>query len=366
MKKFSDAITVVGFFTILIMFAVSTLFFQNSTPLSQLLEDGGSVRRTAVGFVEDNFPLNANWRSMYTEIMALSGKSRFGNTYYTGDKLIKLGGTGRDNSIENVAYVNELAVNTECPIYLMLAPTAAGVYSAEIPELFADNNQRDMINDAYMQLDRRIVSIDAFYPLYSARDEYVYYRTENLWTSFGAYYAYAESMRQLGAPAVTLQNYDQEFALSDFYGSLYASAMVGSIQPDMINVFRSKYQSPVTEVDMYSGDEVRKAGSVYFRSALGGSRKTDIFLLGDRYYKTDIFTDNVDSPDLLVIKGSFANAIAPFYTAHYRRITMVDPKRLKEEGMTLSDVADPDDYDQILVLFDIDSFSKAEYFDTLK
>lgn len=367
MKKFSDAITVAAFFAILIMFAVSTVFFQNSSSFSVLMERENNVSRATASFVEDNFPMRPNWQAIYTEVMVLSGRNRFGNTYYTNDKLVRLvNNNGADNTIENMAYVNELAESTDLPIYMMLAPTAAGVYSAEIPALFNEKNQRSMINDAYMQLDKRIVSIDSFYPLYSAREEYVYYRTEDLWTSFGAYYAYSESVRQLGFPAVTLENYDQEFVMSNFYGSLYDSAMIGGIQPDRINIFRSKYQSPVTEVDMYNGTENKQAESVYFRSALRGSKKTDIFLQGDNYIKTDIYTNLEDAPDLLLIKGSFANTIVPFYTAHYGRITMVDPKKLKESGMTLSDVADLGEYDQILVLFDIESFSRADYFDTLK
>ncbi len=367
MKKFSDAITVAAFFAILLMFAVSTLFFQDKIPVSELLKKNADVGQTISEYVTDSFPMNKNWRSIYTNIMVFAGRSRFDDIYIAGDRLVKLENHQKENSmIENVAYINELAANTECPIYMMLAPTAAGVYNADIPDMFNDKSQRERINDAYLQLDRRIASIDAFYPLYSARDEYVYYRTENLWTGFGAYYAYYESTKKLGLQAVTLDNYDQEFAESGFFGSLYDSAMVSGIKPDRINIFRSKYQSPVTEVDMYDGDSTKQAESVYFRSALKGSKKTDIFLQGDKHIKTDIYTDLDNDSELLIIKGSFANTIVPFYTAHYSRITMVDPVKLKEADLTLSDVVSLDDYDRILVLFDIESFSNLKCFDTLK
>ena len=366
MKKFSDAITVAAFFTILLMFAVSTLFFQKKVSFNDIYTKDNSIRRTVSKYVTENFPMNRNWRSMYTNIMVFSGRKRFGNTYYTGERLLRLDTDPADNTIENVAYINELAANTDTPIYMMLAPNAAGVYGADLPDMFDDKDQREKINEAYMQLDRRIASIDAFYPLYSARDEYVYYRTKDLWTSFGAYYAYTESTSKLGFSPVTLDNYDQEYAVSGFYGDLYDNVIIGSIEPDRINIFRSKYQSPVTEVDMFNGSEVKQAESVYFKSTLKGSDKTDIFLLGDRYIKTDIYTNSETDNDLLIIKGSFANTIVPFYTAHYRRITMVDPKKLKENDLDLTDVVDLNEYDQILVLFDIDSFSAARYFDALK
>ena len=367
MKKFSDSITVAAFFAILLMFAVSILFFQGKVSFAELSSNSGSVKEACTEYVEQNFPMRSNWRSMFTNIMVFSGRKRFGDTFLAGERLVKLADLhGEDNSIENIAHINELAANTDCPIYMMLVPTAAGVYRADIPELTENSDQRERINAAYMQLDKKIISIDAFYPLYSARDEYVYYRTEDLWTSFGAYYAYTESVKPLGFSAVTLDNYDQEYADSNFMGSLYDKAKVSGLKPDRINIFRSKYQSPVTKVEMFSETEQKEAESVYFRSALKSAKKTDLFLLGNRYIKTDVYTELKDNPKLLIIKGSFANTIMPFYTAHYSKITMVDPNKLKQADMKLSDVADPNDYDQILVIFDIDSFSSASCFDTLK
>ena len=367
MKRFSDVITVAAFFTILIMFAVSTLFFQGSVTVEQIKESELSPKQAVNEYVDRNFPMDSNWKTMYTNLMLGSGRTRFRNVMYTDGRLIKLSDNkSNNNTIENIAHINELAVNTDKPIYMMLAPTSAGVYSADIPEMITGVSQREMINNAYMQLDKRIVSLDAFYPLYSAREEYVYYRTENLWTSFGAYYAYSETVGQLGFQPVTLDNYDQEYALSSFCGSLYNDASVSSISPDRINIFRSKYQSPVTNVALHSLNDDKEAESVYFRSALKSDKKTDIFLLGDRYITADITTDRDTAPKLLIIKGSFANSIAPFYTPHYSKITLVDPARLEDADMTLSDAVNIEDYDQILVLFDIDSFSSARYFDTLK
>lgn len=367
MKRFSDGITVAAFFLILVMFAISVLFFQDRTSFRQIVKDEPNVRSAVDHHVERSFPLNNNWHAMYTDLMVFTGRRLFGDIYLTDDRLVKVDNTvSEDKMIRNIAYVNELAANTDSPIYMMLAPTSSGVYGDEIPDALIGKSQRELINDAYMQLDRRILSIDAFYPLYSAKDEYVYYRTENLWTSFGAYFAYAESVSTLGLTAKTLDNYDQEYALTSFYGNMYSRAMVSGLSSDRINLLRSKIQSTVNKVVLTKGEEVREEDSVYFRSALNTANKTDIFLMGDRYTKTDIYTDLTDSPSLLIIKGSFANTIVPYYTAHYSRITMIDPAKLKEEGKDLSEAVDPDDYDQILVLYDIDSFSAANYLTVLK
>ena len=56
----------------------------------------------------------------------------------------------------------------------------------------------------------------------------------------------------------------------------------------------------------------------------------------------------------------------PFLTPHYSEITLVDPDKLKEEGKTLSAVADTSPYDQILFMYDCDQFADETNFDLLK
>lgn len=366
MKKFSDVITVVSFFIILVMFAVSTLFFQHSQSFSGIYERTGNIKKAVTKYVKGNFPLSSNWHKMYASILVGSGRDQFGDVYLAKDRLLKISEEADEADInENITCINVMASQTDVPVYVMLAPTAAGVYAASLPQYVQKYNQKELIDRIYLDLDKDVGTIDAFYPLYSARNEYIYYRTENLWTSFGAYYAYAEAIRQLGAEPQTMENYDQEFVLSSFTGSLYEKAMYGGISPDRINLFRSKYQSSVSKVVLES-DGCRISGkSVYFRSALNSSKKTDVFLLGDQYDKITVTSESDSGQKLLIIKGSYANTLVPFLTPHYSQITLVDPQSLARKGETLSDVVDTEDYDQILVMFDIDSFSNADYLSIL-
>ncbi len=366
MKKFSDAITVISFFTILVMFAVSVLFFSGNKDFELSGSDPGEVRDAVNDYVDSNFPLSANWRSLYANLMLLTGRVQFDDVFYTDERLIRsYDSIDLDNGMDNADKINTLADMYLAPVYVMLSPTAAGIYSADLPEYAADDEQKDSINKIYMELDKKVGTIDAYYPLYSARDEYIFYRTEDLWTSFGAYYAYCGSVGQLGLEASKLQNYDQEYASSSFTGSLYAKAMCSGILPDRINIFRSKYQSPVESVELEKNGEVKKSGSVYFRSALKSGRQTDIFLQGDNYERVTVRTASEDAPTLLVIKGSFANTLIPFYTPHYREITLIDPELVKKAGKNITDYVNPNRYDQILVMYDVESFCEADCFDVL-
>jgi hypothetical protein len=162
-----------------------------------------------------------------------------------------------------------------------------------------------------------------------------------------------------------MQNYDLEYASSSFTGELYEKVRYSSIQPDKINLFRSKYQTTVTSTALIEGEQEINAKSVYFKSALNTDKKTDIYLQGDKFKKAVVETTVEDAPKLLIIKGSYANTFMPFLTPHYSEITLVDPKQLKESGEKLSDIVDVSDYDQILFLYDVCDFSTADCFDVL-
>lgn len=367
MKKIADAVTIIAFFSMIAMIAVSSLLHGRAFLLPEYMRNADTVLEGADDYLDDNFALENNWRSLYAQTLAACGRIQFDNIFLTGDRLIRV--SNESDSVyteDNINKINSFVDSTDTPVYIMLAPTAAGVYSAELPAFVSAAGQKELINSVYMGLDKRITSIDAFYPLYSSRNEYVFYRTEDLWTSFGAYYAYCESIKTLGLTAHKIDNYDQEYAEVSFTGSLYNKVMYKDIVPDRINIFKTKYQSLVTKVEFTTGEGIREASSVYFRSALNTPKKTDIFLLGDNYEKTIVTTDLEDQPKLLIIKGSFANTLVPFYTNNYSEITLVDPALMIKNGHKLTDIADPDEFDQILIMFDIDSFTHFDVFGALE
>lgn len=366
MKKFSDMITVTVFFVMLSMFAVSLMFFQHKAEFEDEVRKNDNMPDTVSSFVRDNFPMSSNLKSIYANINVMFGKQQFGDIYIIGDKLIKSSkAVNRKRFEENIGQINDFANTTDVPIYVMAAPTAAGVYSSELPPTAVKNDQRELIDKLYMGLESNVGTIDAFYPMYSSKDEYVYYRTSDMWTPFGAYHAYAESVKKLGLKAETLQNYDQEYALSSYSGELYDRVMYSGITPDRINIFRSKYQSPITSVELFDGEKNAKSNSVYFKKALKTDNERNVFLQGDNYLRTTVKTSNENAPKLLIVKGSYANILAPFYTPHYSEITLIDPKLVNEKGGKLSDFVDISDYDQIMIMFDVVTFCQADYFDVL-
>ena len=324
----------------------------------------GDLRENTEALAERNFPLVTNWRSLHTVISQVMTGDVTDGIYADEERLIRVYPEfDKANAFSNVGRINNFAKRVDAPISLLLAPTAAGVYQAVLPDYIDNMDQLDLINSLYYKLGKGVGSVDMFYPLYSAKEDYIYYRTSDCWTSLGAYYAYEDMIRQLGAAPVDLSNYDIEYADNSYRGELYQQLQYMSCDDDRINLFRPKLGSPVTNISFYSGDGVLEANSVYFKSSLNTDMKNDVFMRGNSFTRAEIDTASDSGLRLLLIKGDYANTLVPFLLPHYEHITVIDPDRLKAEGKTLSDAADPNDYDRILIMYDCIQFSHTDSFD---
>lgn len=361
MKKIIDIISAVLFFSMVIMFTVSAVLYQLNTGKTSELRNLFD-RNNAESYAAEIFPLAENWRSMYSSIAVTTGLEKIGDAYVTDDRLIEVFDSADMNGIEkSVEQINEFSKKYESiPMYAMLVPTASGIYSSDLPILASAVDQQKLIDEIYYKLDKRIVTLDAYNPLFSAREDYIFFRTDSRWTAYGAFVVYEKMINKLGFQPVDLSNYDIEYADRNFLGNLYEKTYYGGAHADTINIFKNKNGSFVTGTAAYSGKQKFTSKSVYYNPALKSDDKYGIFLNGDSFGKYTVYTSNEDAPKLLIIKGSYANCFVPFLTPHYGEITLVDLS-LYESGR-LEDIADPKDYDQILLLYDVADFNDCDDF----
>lgn len=364
MKKILDYISVFLFFAFTVMFAVSTVFFQSAESEKNNSSDK-TVKDQIQGYVYSRFPLKSNFKSLYSAVLISTGQNRLGKVYVDNDRLIEVFDKVDDKKIQaSIDAINGFRESHKnSAVYAMLVPTASGVYKSQLPSFASAVDQQKLIDDIYYRLDNSIVTLDAFNPLFSARDDYIYFRTDSRWTSFGAYAVYKSIISKLGFQPVDLSNYDMEYADRNFYGNLYRKTFYGGVSADTINIFRNKNGSYVTGTEGYKDEQRVTSKSVYYDSALQSDDKYGIFLNGDIYKKYTVSTSVSSGPDLLIIKGSYANCMVPLLTPHYSSITLVDLEKLEDE--TLGDVVDIDGYDQILFLYDIRQFCTYDKFDLL-
>jgi hypothetical protein len=248
-----------------------------------------------------------------------------------------------------------MAASVSTPVYVMLAPTSAGIYTDSIPENAPQLDQHAIIDYVYGNLDPRVITINVYDILNASREDYIYYRTDHHWTSLGAYYAYSTAISKLGFSAVPFSRYDIEHAGSGFRGTYYSKTLCDDIQPDTIDIYSSKEGEKVVSCTVSNAIEEKTYDSIYFREFLDVKDKYSVYL-GTNQPCIKIKTNLQSDKKILIFKDSYANSFVPFLTQHYNEITVLDMRYINN----FRDYADPEDYTHILFLYNSTTFSSDD------
>lgn len=367
MEKKAKAVSMILFVLFLSACGIITLFSpkddfsetENRT-LAQMPEFSKEKYLDASYFTElsdylcDHFYGRSDWIKLMTETELASGKIEINGTYITENRHIEHL-TEPDYSVvdEAVLAINEYSAETSTPVYVMLAPTAAGIYADELYEYAPQYEEEKLIDYVYAKLDENVKSLDIFMTMKSAYDENIYYKNDHHWTSLGAYYAYYFAISKLGFTPVDFSSYNIERVSSDFYGSLYSQTLYSGFGPDSVDIFNCENGIEITSVEVNDGLKVSEYDSLYFREYLDKKDKYSVFL-GGNYPIVNITTQAQSGKRLLLIKDSFANCFVPFLTQHYSEITVVDMRYI---NIGLANFVNADDYSQILFLYNASGFS---------
>ena len=109
---------------------------------------------------------------------------------------------------DNLKYMEEfLDKYPDLPVTFSVIPNAYTVLTEKLPAGFAavsvDQNQR--IGELYSRLEGKsshLKLLELSPVLLEHQEEYIYYRTDHHWTTYGAYLAYGEYVRSLGLEPV--------------------------------------------------------------------------------------------------------------------------------------------------------------------
>lgn len=309
-------------------------------------------------YISDHFIARLNWIETKVGIELSLGKKELNGIYITDDRLIeKLPVPDYTEIDKSVNAINTFAENnSNVPVYVLLAPTSAGIYTDELPKNAPQEDQKLFIDYVYNNLSDNITTIDVYNVLYTMRDEYIYYRNDHHWTSLGAYYAYNATIQKLGFSPIIYDKYDIEHASDSFKGTFYSTSLYDKIKADTVDIYRYDEGSSVTDYIVNDGQNETEYDSIYFREFLDQKDKYSTYL-GQNQPLVTIKTDVHNDKKLLVIKDSYAHCFAPFLTQHYSEITLMD---LRYIGVSANDIVDISDYSQVLVLYNASTFSTDE------
>lgn len=143
--------------------------------------------------------------------------------------------------------------------------------------------------------------------------EAVYYRTDHHWTTLGAYYAYAELMRSFGMEdeIIPMDAFERKTVSEAFYGTAWSAGGMKDIPPDSMELWLLGNEDSFTVTA-----DGRAIDGLYSYGYLEKKDKYSFFLDGTHDVVT-VTGKGEDRPTLLLLKDSFANALAPFLAQHF-------------------------------------------------
>lgn len=221
---------------------------------------------------------------------------------------------------ENLSHIGAFAEKFEVPVYTTFVPTSSYVLREALPFLYPVSELEHHYEVLGQSIPKNVKNIDVNAVLSAHSSEYIYYSTDHHTTSLGAYYVYAEIIRSLGKEPYAIEDFERQIVSEEFFGTTWSFAGIPFVSPDEMEFFRFKGDEDyLVEINKKS----TRTG-LYDFTALDTKDKYSAFISNTVNGLIKISSEN-NSETLVIVKDSFAHAVAPFLARHYN-IVMIDPR----------------------------------------
>lgn len=374
MNKIINGITAVIVLIFIAVFLMLTIFgskdeasVQENRRLSDFPEltvsslIDGSYTEKLGNYFTDHFAGRSSLIYASGAVKANLGEGIVNGVYIADDMLLAM----PDNEVKSYKNcsesLNAYEENYDGTVYFVAIPTSAGVYNDKLPEYLSGSNEKQQIDSLYEKLDDDIRKIDAYNILKMLNDNYIYYRNDSKWTSYGAYCVYRTVIQKLGFHPSAYDKYTIEHVTADFRGNLYNRSQYTEIKADMLDIYTYTGGAEIIECRGYDNDGTAYEKQIYDKSFIGTSDMHRLYL-GNDMPLVKIRTSVNNERKLLVITDSYGDCFIPFLLQHYSEIAVISPESL-ENGM--SSIIDTNDYEQTLVLFGIENLNGTYIFENI-
>lgn len=314
----------------------------------------GSVFRSIESYLSDHFPGRELWVGANAYLENAEGRGATEDIVRGTDDWLFTAPVSDDRETlwDNMQAITTFAEKQSVPVTMMAVPSAGAVVSDKLPALHLPYPDADLLEEARRIAGNTLHWVDLYTDFCSAEQpERLYYRTDHHWTTEGAYRAYCLMMEELGQSSVPHDDFTVE-QITDFYGTSYSKSGLWLTEPDTLELWTdSDIQAVITVYDANRADPVTREG-MFFREYLEDADKYPVFLSGN-HARVHIETNADSGKRLLVIKDSYAHALAPFLAEEYSTIDLIDLRYFKQQ--TISSWLEENPADEILLVYGLSS-----------
>ena len=186
--------------------------------------------------------------------------------------------------------------------------------------------------------------------------ETVYYKTDHHWTTLGAYYGYAETMKAFGMADETLpmEQFEKKTVSTSFYGTLWSAGGMKWVAPDEVAFWLLGNEDNFSVVA-----DGKELNGLYNVEWLERKDHYSAFLDGTHDVVTVKHRDRLERPTLLILKDSFANSLAPFLAQHFD-LVLLNLSSTRQDFTNVSELARQYDADRVLLVYTLENVITAD------
>ncbi len=217
-------------------------------------------------------------------------------------------------------------------IYDMVVPTATEIALPERLSKKVSNLQIENINAIILNLSPEVIPVDVYSVLGEHRNDEnpLYYKTDKLWTQYGAYHAYISLTKVLDVKPANSDTFRTTQLENAFLGSHVRATVSKETKngnpllinnPDTVTYYH--LPDTATVKALVQGSETPVEMSYYNTDVSDGSEPSDIYATQECAY-TVVSNSDVPSGKIAIVSDKFGYALVPFLCRNYNEVHLID------------------------------------------
>lgn len=235
--------------------------------------------------------------------------------------------------------------------YVALVPGAGTIQPQKLPPFATEWDEGAMIEEVNEQLESGIASVNLSDTLLEHNQEYIFYRTDHHWTTYGAFLAYQQIADMMGLPVYQQSDFEITPLSTDFLGTYHSKTGFPLVKKDEMELYQ---MGTAVKYEVFDGAQTVEYDSPFFAEFLEKKDKYSYFL-GQVQPATKIYTQAQTGKKLIIFKDSYAHCLTPMLMDQYSEILLVDLRYFNMPDPVA--YLEAQEYDDALFLYSVDTFS---------
>ncbi len=261
---------------------------------------------------------------------------------------------GKKAFLENVREVTDFADDCPLEVFVAVPPRKMDVLNKSLPDSFPF----DVSKSLFAVIKESVARYIDLRSLFFDKSEYaghLYFKTDHHWTSDGAYLAYREIISALGQEPIKEEDFEKILFTDTYRGSDWSKLKKDDVFDSIYLYYHESFSDmKVTSVSFPFDDELNNTvqPSFYLTDRKDSYDPYTVYFGGNSAYIR--IEKEGEREKLLVLRDSFASALAPFLACHYD-LVLIDPRFYPER---ISKAIEREKPDKILIVENMGSFTE--------